>query len=64
MLVVKRLEVQLRKSAGELRGQLNLIGLSIVLVELVDLFILTINPFDLLLCESCHQIILLTTTSQ
>lgn len=63
MLAAQRLEVQLRKSASELRDQLDLIGLPIILVVLVDLLVLTINLFDLLLCEGCHEIILLTTTS-
>lgn len=63
MLTVQGLEVQLRKSASELRSQQDLIGLSIVLVVLVNLLILTIDPFDLLLSEGCHEIILLTTTS-
>ena len=54
MLTVHRLEVQLRKSACELRGQLSLIGLPIILVVLVDLLILAVDPLDLLLCEGCH----------
>lgn len=63
MLAVQRLKIQFRKSTSELRDQLDLIGLPIILVVLVYLLILTIDPFDLLLCESCHEIILLTTRS-